>query len=500
MSGQESAPHLPNGKDMAQTFSHFINGAFVSGASGDTFTRTNPADDRDTIGDFPDGGDADIAAAVSAAKTALPAWRKLSPDSRAAFLFRAADILERRKSEMAAALTREEGKSLAEATGETGRGVVLLRYYAGEGLRVGGDVIPSVNPNALFFTERVPVGVVGLITPWNFPIAIPVWKAAPALVYGNTVVLKPSEMSPVTAHILAEVLAEAGLPAGVFNVVHGRGANAGAALVAHPDVNAVSFTGSGNTGKKIAAVCAGRGAKYQLEMGGKNPAIVLEDADMAQAVELVVQGAMKSAGEKCTATSRAIVVESVADEFTARIVERVKGLKITPGTDPSGYLGPVISGDSKARILSFVAAAKDSGAKVLTGGESPTDPELANGHYVQPTVITGVSPDSPIAQEEVFGPVLTILRVPDFDNAIEVANRVAYGLSASLFTANLGNALRFAREMDAGLVRVNGETAGVEPQAPFGGMKGSSSWSREQGQAAKEFYTQLKTISFERAG
>lgn len=484
---------------MAQTFSHFIGGAFVPGANGDSFTRTNPADDRDVIGEFPAGDAADVAAAVTAATTAFPAWRKLSPDARAQYLFRAADILERRKTEMAAALTREEGKSLAEATGETGRGVVLLRYYAGEGLRVGGDVIPSVNPNALFFTERVPVGVVGLITPWNFPVAIPLWKAAPALVYGNTVVLKPSELSPVTAHILAEVFAEAGLPAGAFNVVQGLGA-AGAALVAHEGVSAVSFTGSGGTGKKIAAVCTGRGAKYQLEMGGKNPAIVLADADMAQAVELVVQGALKSAGEKCTSTSRAIVVESVADDFTARIVERVKGLKITPGTDPSGYLGPVISGDAKKRILSFIADAVAGGATVLTGGTSPDDPELAHGHYVLPTVITGVSPDAPIAQEEVFGPVLTILRVADFDAAIEVANRVAYGLSASLFTANLGDALRFAREMDAGLVRVNGETAGVEPQAPFGGMKGSSSWSREQGQAAKEFYTQLKTVSFEKAG
>ena len=317
---------------------------------------------------------------------------------------------------------------------------------------------------------------------------------------GNTVVLKPSELSPVTAHLIAEVFAEAGLPAGVFNLVQGRGAGAGVALVAHGDVTGISFTGSGATGKKIAAVCAGRGAKYQLEMGGKNPAIILADADMAQAVELTVQGAMKSAGEKCTATSRAIVVESVADAFTAKVVERVQSLKVTPGTDPTGYLGPVISGDAKARILSYIKAAQENGAIILTGGDSPGAPELAHGFYVSPTVITGVSPDSPIAQEEVFGPVLTILRVPDFDAALDVANRVAYGLSASLFTASLGSALRFAREMDAGLVRVNGETAGVEPQAPFGGMKGSSSWSREQGQAAKEFYTQLKTVSFERAG
>ncbi len=485
---------------MADSFHNFIGGTFHAPKDGDTFTRTNPADEGDVIGAFPDSDAGEVARAVAAAKDALPAWRKLSPDGRSQFLFRAADILERRKTEVAAALTREEGKSIAESTGETGRGVVLLRYFAGEGLRVGGDVIPSVNPNVLFFTERVPLGVVGLITPWNFPVAIPLWKAAPALVYGNTVVLKPSEMSPVTAHLLAEVFAEAGLPSGVFNVIYGRGATAGQALVAHPDVAGISFTGSAKTGKGIASVCVGRGAKYQLEMGGKNPAVILADADMTQAVELVVQGAMKSAGEKCTATSRAIVEESVADEFTTRVVERVKGLKIGPGTDASCYLGPVINGDAKARVLSFIAAAKEGGAKILTGGSVPDDAALANGHYVLPTVITGVSPDLPIAQEEVFGPVLTILRVPDFDAALSVANGVAYGLSASLFTANLGNALRFAREMDAGLVRVNGETAGVEPQAPFGGMKGSSSWSREQGQAAKEFYTQIKTVSFEKAG
>ncbi len=484
---------------MADLFQNFVGGAFVLSQSG-TFRRVNPADEGDVIGDFPDSGGRDVEAAVAAAKGALPAWRKLSPDARSKFLFRAADILERRKAEVAAALTREEGKSLAESLGETGRGVVLLRYYAGEGLRVGGDVIPSANPDLLLFTERVPLGVVALITPWNFPVAIPFWKAAPALIYGNTVVLKPSEMSPVTAHMMAEVFDEAALPAGVLNLVHGRGATAGAALVSHPDVAGVSFTGSARTGKSIAAVCVERGAKYQLEMGGKNPAVVLADADMAQAVELVVQGAMKSAGEKCTATSRAIVIESVADEFTARVVERVKSLKIGPGTDPSCYLGPVISGDAKERVLSFIAAAIEHGATVLTGGTAPNDPALASGHYVLPTVITNVVPDSPIAQEEVFGPVLTILRVPDFDAALAVANGVAYGLSASLFTRDLGNALRFAREMDAGLVRVNGETAGVEPQAPFGGMKGSSSWSREQGQAAKDFYTQIKTISLEKAG
>jgi len=360
-------------------------------------------------------------------------------------------------------------------------------------------VLPSVNPNTLLFTERVPLGVVGLITPWNFPVAIPLWKAAPALVYGNTVVLKPSDLSPHTAHLLAEVLHEAGLPAGVFNLVQGRGA-AGKALVEDPGVDGVSFTGSVKTGRSIAAACGARGAKYQLEMGGKNPVVVLEDADLGQAVELTVQGAMKSAGEKCTATSRAIVVESIADEFTRRVVERVRHLEVGPGTDAHAYLGPVITEESKERVLGFVARAKDAGANLLCGGLAGHRPDLAHGHYVWPTVVDRVTPDMEIAREEVFGPVLAILRVPDFDAALAVANDVAYGLSASVFTRDIGSALRFAREVEAGLVRINGETAGVEPQAPFGGMKGSSSGSREQGQAAKEFFTQYKTIYFDRAG
>ena len=491
---------------------NYINGQWTPAKSGKTFERRNPADTRDVVGNYAESGADEVTAAVAAARAALPAWKKLAPDARAQFLYKAADILNNRKAEVAAALTREEGKSLPESMGETGRGVVLLRYYAGEGLRVGGDVIPSVNPNALFFTERVPLGVVGLITPWNFPVAIPLWKAAPALVYGNTIVLKPSELSPETAKLLAEVFHEAGLPPGVFNLVQGSG-EAGAALSSAPGVDGVSFTGSVTTGKKIALACLERGAKYQLEMGGKNPVIVLPDANIAQAVELTVQGAMKSAGEKCTATSRAIVVDGDVDQqvgplriqgklgdiFTSMVVSRVEGLKLGPGTDSEAYLGPVITSAARGKIRARIEEAKAAGATVLCGGSIPDAPLFANGHYIAPTVLGNVTPDMAIAQDEVFGPVLVIIRVPDLDTALAVANNVAYGLSASLFTRDIGNALRFAREMDAGLVRINGETAGVEPQAPFGGMKSSSSFSREQGQAAKDFYTQIKTISMEGA-
>ncbi len=479
-----------------QTNVNYINGAWTPALSGKTFERRNPADTRDLVGTYPDSGADDVRAATNAARAALPAWRKLSGDARAQFLFRAADLLAARKDAVANALTREEGKTIMEATGETGRGIVLLRYFAGEGLRSGGDVVPSASTQTLLFTERVPLGVVGLVTPWNFPVAIPLWKAAPALIYGNTVVLKPSELSPETARLLAELFHDAGLPPGVFNLLQG-GRDAGEALVNDANVTGVSFTGSDKTGKTIARACMERGAKYQLEMGGKNPVIVLEDADMDRAVELTVQGAMRSAGEKCTATSRAIVVEAVADEFTRRVVERVRHLPLGPGTDKNAYLGPLISEQAQNNVLSALDAAQNGGAKLLCGGTRSHRPDLAHGHYVLPAVLGEVTPKMPIAQEEVFGPILAILRVRDFDEALAVANDVAFGLSASVFTQSLASALRFARECEAGLVRVNGETAGVEPQAPFGGMKGSSSFSREQGQAARDFYTQIKTVSFE---
>ncbi len=480
-------------------FGNYIDGLWQPASESRTFEKRNPADARDLIGKVPESTATEVNAAVAAARSALTGWRSLSSDVRAQFIFKAADLLSRRQGEIAAALTREEGKSLAEANGETGRGVVILRYFAGEGLRPVGDVLPSLSPNTLLFTERVPLGVVGLITPWNFPVAIPLWKTAPALVYGNTVVLKPSEHSPLTGQLLAEVFAEAGFPAGVFNLVQG-GRETGEALVAANGLNGISFTGSVATGKTIARACVEQGKRYQLEMGGKNPVIVLGDANLERAVELTIQGAMKSAGEKCTATARAIVVEEVADEFTRRLVGRVRELEVGPGTDSLFYLGPLISASARDRALNYLEQAQREGARLLCGGAvDPARDDLAHGHYLTPAVLDRVKPDMAIAQEEVFGPVLVVLRVSDFEQALRVANDVAYGLSASIFTRNVDQAMRFAREIEAGLVRINGETAGVEPQAPFGGMKGSSSFSREQGQAAREFYTQVKTISLDRA-
>ena len=477
---------------------NYIDGRWIAPRAGATFAKHNPADVRDIIGEFPASSAIEVQDAVTAAQRALPAWRALSYDARAQFLYRASAAIAARQSDIAAALTREEGKSLAEANGETGRGAMILRYFAAEGLHGVGEVLPSINASTLLFTDRVPLGVVGLVTPWNFPVAIPLWKAAPALVYGNTVVFKPSEHSPLTAQMITEVFHETGMPAGVFNLVQG-GRETGEALSLANGMHGISFTGSVATGKAIARVCVERGLRYQLEMGGKNPVVVLEDANLDRAVELTVQGAMKSAGEKCTATSRVIVIESIAEEFIRRLTARVQQLTTGPGTDSGFYLGPLISAAACSKAMRYVDEAVGNGAQLLAGGAISGRNDLAHGHFMAPTLLDNVRPDMAIAQEEVFAPVLAILRVPDFDAAVRVANNVAFGLSASVFTRNLDKAMRFAREVEAGLVRINGETAGVEPQAPFGGMKNSSSFSREQGQAARDFYTQVKTISIDRA-
>jgi aldehyde dehydrogenase (NAD+) len=486
--------------NIMKTYQNFIDGRWLNPVAEGYFPDVNPADTSDVIAQFPDSGVEEIAAAVTSARSALPAWRALTGAQRGGYLYKAAGILERRLDEVAAALTREEGKMLFESKGETNRGVVILRYYAGEGMHGVGEVLPSaMNANTLVLTTRVPLGVVGLITPWNFPVAIPLWKAAPALAYGNTVVLKPAGLAPLTATLVAECFAEAGLPPGVFNLVQGQGRKVGQALVDHPHVNGISFTGSCDVGKRIAQACSARGAKYQLEMGGKNPVICLEDADLNQAIDLTISGAMRSAGHKCTATSRAIVVESVYQEFTKRLVDKVKALRVGPGTDPESYLGPVVNEGQMQIILDYIQRGKNENAKLLCGGERLKGGLYDKGWYVAPTVFADVHAKMTIAQEEIFGPVLAIIPVKNFEEAIKVANEVPFGLSASLFTRNLNRALDYVQQIEAGLIRVNGETAGVEPQAPFGGMKASSSYSREQGQAAKEFFTQVKTVYLDRS-
>ena len=472
---------------------NLIAGQWQASATGRTFENRNPADTDDLVGTFPESSADDVAAAVAAARAAQPAWAAMPAPKRGDVFYRAANLLEARADEIAREMTREEGKTLPEARGEVGRTINILRYYGGEGARLFGRVIPSERDRVFMHTLRAPLGVVGAITPWNFPIAIPAWKCCPALISGNAVVLKPSELAPLCATRLAEFLVEAGLPAGVLNVVHGKG-EAGAAVVAHEHVRAVSFTGSEATGGQVAEVCGKRKARVQLEMGGKNPTIVLADADLDEAAGIVLNAAFGSTGQRCTATSRAIVERSVVDAFSERLVTKAKAMRVGPGLESGIDVGPSINAPHADRVVSEVAAAASAGARVLTGGARLTAGALARGHFVEPTVLGDVTPQMTIAQEEVFGPVLAILPADDFEQALTLANDVRFGLSATICTRSLSHALQFAQRIEAGLVMVNLPSAGVEYQVAFGGSKASSLGPREQGPEAIDFYTTLKTV------
>jgi aldehyde dehydrogenase (NAD+) len=472
---------------VSNSLKHFIGGQFIDDSVADFRSSLNPSEPTDIVADAPLGSAKAVDDAVAAAAAAQIAWRGQVASVRGNLLYAWADAIQARLEEIAQAVCREVGKPIVEARGETGRCVALLRYYAAEAVRPSGDVIPASRPGALQYAVHAPVGVAGLITPWNFPVAIPIWKIAPALAFGNTVVLKPSEMSPACAALLAETAASAGLPAGVLNIVYGAGAT-GAALVAHPGINLVSFTGSGVAGQKVAEACAARNVKYQTEMGGKNVGIVLDDANLAKAATLIAGGAMRYAGQKCTATSRVVVDKLVMDEFLDGLKTAVSALPLGPVTDPSAAIGPVISEASRERVSGAISAAR---GHVLAGGAIPPD---GPGYFVHPTIVAGVDAGSDLAQTEIFGPVLAVLEANGLEHAIATANNVKYGLSASLYTRDLANALSYAEKIEVGLVRVNGDTTGVDPHAPFGGVKASGSHSREQGQAAREFYTEIKTV------
>ncbi|WP_339308366.1 alpha-ketoglutaric semialdehyde dehydrogenase GucD [Paenibacillus sp. FSL R5-0519] len=477
-----------------QTYNNYINGEWVKATSGETEPSINPANRKEVVGYVPTSGVEDLNRAVAAAKEAAKKWRRLSGAERGNYLFQAANVLERRADEVAEAMTREMGKTLPEAKGETMRGVAILRYYAGEGMRKTGDVIPSTDSEALMFTTRVPLGVVGVIAPWNFPVAIPIWKMAPALIYGNTVVLKPAQETAVTAAKVMECFEEAGIPAGVLNLICGRGSVIGSALAEHPDVGGITFTGSNEVGKRVGAAALARGAKYQLEMGGKNPIIIAADADLDLAVEATISGGLKSTGQKCTATSKVIIERNVYDAFKEKLLSQIQEIRLGDGMSAGSWMGPCASEGQLNTVLSYIQKGQDEGAVLLAGGKRGDGPGLEEGFYVQPTVFEGVESHMSIAREEIFGPVLALIAVDSLEEAIEAANDSDYGLSASIYTQNVGAMLSFIRDMDAGLVRINAETAGVELQAPFGGMKMSSSHSREQGQAAIEFFTAIKTV------
>jgi alpha-ketoglutaric semialdehyde dehydrogenase len=476
-----------------KTYKNFINNEWVDGSFEKTITSINPAD-KEPVGYVQSSTEDDLNKAVEAAHSAKKEWRKLGQSARGQILFKAANIIEENLDEIAETMTREMGKTLPEAKGETARGIAILRYYAGEGMRKDGDVIPSSDKDALMFTKRTPLGVVGVITPWNFPVAIPIWKMAPALVYGNTVVWKPATEGAVTAAKVAECFAKAGFPAGVLNFITGSGSVIGQGLIDHPLLNAITFTGSENVGQGVAKSASARGIKYQLEMGGKNPVIVTKEANIDQAVEAVISGGFRSSGQKCTASSRVIVESSIYDEFKQKLVEAAEKITVGNGLQEGIWMGPCASESQFNTVIEYIEKGKQEGAKLVHGGEVLIGGEYNNGFFVTPAVFEDVTTDMAIAQEEIFGPVIALIKAADLEEAIEMANNTKYGLSASIFTTNINSILEFIDEIEVGLVRINAESAGVELQAPFGGMKASSSGSREQGEAAKEFFTAIKTV------
>ncbi|HWL13217.1 MAG TPA: alpha-ketoglutaric semialdehyde dehydrogenase GucD, partial [Ureibacillus sp.] len=456
------------------TFKNYINNEWVESDSTKLLESISPMNKNEVVGQVQNSTQEDLEKAVQTAHKAHENWRKIGQHERGQFLFKVANILESRIDDIAETMTREMGKTLPEAKGETARGVAILRYYAGEGMRKNGDVIPSSDNEALMITKHVPVGVVGIITPWNFPVAIPIWKLAPALVYGNTVVFKPATEAAVTAAKVIECFSEAGFPEGVLNFITGSGSIIGQGLIEHPQVNAITFTGSETVGKGVLKSAAERGIKSQVEMGGKNPVIVAKDADLDKAVEAVISGAFRSTGQKCTATSKVIVEANIYETFKARLVQDTEKITVGNGLNDGIWMGPCASESQFNIVQSYIEIGKEEGAQLITGGEVLHGEEYDNGFYITPAIFENVKLDMRIAQEEIFGPVITLIKVADIQEAIRAANDTKYGLSASIFTSNIASFLKFSDEIEAGLVRVNAESAGVELQAPFGGMKGSS--------------------------
>lgn len=471
---------------------NYIGGQWLDGVRA--VPNVNPSDLRDVIGDFAQADVTQAREAVAAAYAAAPVWGQSSPQQRFDVLDRVGTELLARSQELGDLLAREEGKTLPEAIGEVTRAGQIFKFFAGEALRLRGDLLPSVRQGITVEVTREPLGVVTLITPWNFPIAIPAWKIAPALAFGNCVVFKPAELVPGSAWALAEILSRSGLPGGVFNLVMGRGAELGAALTEDPRVAGVSFTGSQATGRRLAQSCAAHGVKFQLEMGGKNPLIVLDDADLSVAVNCAVQGAYYSTGQRCTATSRLIVTDGIHDRFVAAVIDRMAQLKVGDARSPGVDIGPVVDERQLAIDMGYIASAKAEGAALAFGGEHrQQDDQGRPGFFLTPALFTHTHAAMRINQEEVFGPVATVLRASDLEQALALANDTPFGLSSGICTTSLRHASHFKRHAQAGMVMVNTPTAGADYHVPFGGRKASSMGAREQGSYASEFYTTVKT-------
>jgi alpha-ketoglutaric semialdehyde dehydrogenase len=469
---------------------NFVGGEWVAARSGETYEKRNPASPSEVVGEFPASGEDDVNDAVAAAMRAYPAWSTQPAAARAAVLMRAADAIESRVESMAGDMTREMGKPLREARMESARTAAIFRFFAGEAWRPKGELYEQSATGSALYTLRRPVGVVALITPWNFPAAIPAWKLAPAMVYGNTVVLKLAQDAPLTGLHIAAALDEAGIPPGVLNVVIGRGSQVGTPLVRHPDVRAISFTGSVPVGRGVRDEATALGKRVQLELGGHNPLIVMADADLDRAVEAAYAGAFWSAGQKCTATRRIYVEAPAYDDFRGRLLARIESGRVGDPSDPETEVGPVVNEKQLNDILEAIERGKDEGGTVVAGGERLDD----DAYLLAPTLFEDVADDAMLSCEEVFGPVTSLYRFDTLDEAIERANAVEFGLSASIFTSNLRATQEFVSRLEAGILHVNSQTAGADVHVPFGGIKGSGFGPHEQGRAALEFYTEVVTV------
>jgi aldehyde dehydrogenase (NAD+) len=485
---------------MVRLYKNYIAGKWVQAGSGKTFENRNPANREDLIGIFPASGQEDVDAAVSAAKEAFIKWRLVPAPKRGEMLFKAGELLLSRKEEIARVMTREMGKILKETRGDVQEGIDTAFYVGGEGRRLFGETTPSELPDKFAMSLRMPVGVCALITPWNFPMAIPTWKLFPALLCGNTVVLKPAEDTPLTAVKFFEILEEAGVPPGVANLVHGTGEIAGAALVRHRDVQLVSFTGSSAVGREIATVCGKDLKKISLEMGGKNAQIVMEDADLDLAMEGVLWGAFGTTGQRCTATSRLIVHRDIKREMTDRIVAGAEKLKVGDGMDETVEMGPLINEAAREKVHRYVQIGKKEGARLLTGGAIYEEAPWIDGYFYRPTIFDNVTPPMRIAQEEIFGPVLSILEIGNFEEAVEVLNGTPYGLSSSVYTRDVARAFRAMRDIEAGVTYINGPTIGAEVHLPFGGVKQTGNGHREAGTTVYDIFSEWKSIYVDFSG
>jgi aldehyde dehydrogenase (NAD+) len=494
-----TAPAEVDRPQQTPTFRHFIAGEWCDSTSGATFESHNPADTRDVIGRFQAGTPADVAMAVRAAEAALPMWKRTPAPKRGEILYRFGALMAEHKERLAQAMTREMGKVIAEARGDVQEGIDIAFLMAGEGRRMHGDTVPSELPDKWAMSIRQPIGFAGIITPWNFPMAIPCWKMMPALVTGNVVIFKPSSETPHCATLLVELLAEAGVPPGVVNLVTGTGAEVGDAIVENPDIGVISFTGSSATGKSIAVSAGQRLKRVSLELGGKNGVVVLADADLDLATDGILWSAFGTTGQRCTAASRVIVERSVVEPLLQKLESRAKSLRLGDGLDPTTDVGPLVNAPALDKVASYIDIGRAEG-ELVTGGSRASVGSLENGHFFEPTIFTGVKPMDRIGQEEIFGPVLSVIPVADYGEAMMALNQTRYGLSSSIFTSDVNTAFRAMRDFETGIVYVNAGTTGAEVHLPFGGWKETGNGHREAGSIALDTYTEWKSIYVDFSG